>query len=50
MVARARNAECYTVPEVYWIDLRWRWVTDMPPATSRSAITFLIPWHTCRRT
>jgi hypothetical protein len=22
MVARARNAECYTVPEVYWVDLR----------------------------
>jgi len=22
VVARARNAECYTVPEVYWLDLR----------------------------
>ena len=22
LVAGARNAECYTVPEVYWIDLR----------------------------
>ncbi len=22
VVAGARNAECYTVPEVYWVDLR----------------------------
>ena len=22
IVAGARNAECYTVPEVYWVDLR----------------------------
>jgi hypothetical protein len=23
MVAGARNAECYTVPETYWIDLKY---------------------------